>query len=88
MRRSVIMDPSTASKRRSVVDPSQAAMGTPAWAAPELLDNKAYSEAVDAYSYGVYLWETLTREKPFKDKTDYEIVMDVHTMSLRFLFSL
>lgn len=34
--------------------------------APEVLDNAPYDEKADVYSYGVVLWELITREEPFK----------------------
>lgn len=43
-------------------------VGTPAWIAPEILDMKPYSERADVYSYGVFLWEVLTRRLPHSDK--------------------
>ncbi len=38
------------------------ACGTPCWTAPEVLRNEKYGEKADVYSYGVVLWELITRE--------------------------
>ena len=48
------------------------------WTAPEVLvHNAAFSDASDAYSFGVVLWEILTREEPFAGQSAYEIVRSV-----------
>jgi len=41
------------------------AIGTPAWMAPEILASQNYDEKVDVYSFGIVLWELLTRSAPF-----------------------
>ena len=33
--------------------------------APEVLANQSYNEKADVYSYGVILWELLTRQCPY-----------------------
>jgi serine/threonine protein kinase len=40
-------------------------IGTPQWCAPELLRNEQYDEKVDVYSYGIMLWELVTRSGPY-----------------------
>lgn len=42
------------------------ALGTFAWAAPEVLLNKPCGLSVDIYSYGVLLWEIVTTEQPIR----------------------
>lgn len=42
------------------------ALGTMAWAAPELLLGEKCSEKVDIYSLGVCLWEVVTQEVPMR----------------------
>ncbi|KAL7718348.1 Serine-threonine protein kinase [Entamoeba marina] len=41
--------------------------GTMAWIAPECFQNKPFGIKIDVYSYGVVMWEFLTREEPFAD---------------------
>ncbi|KAK9807895.1 hypothetical protein WJX72_012418 [[Myrmecia] bisecta] len=45
------------------------ALGTFAWAAPELLLGERCTEKVDIYSLGVVLWELLTQEVPIRGQT-------------------
>ncbi|XP_033109108.1 mitogen-activated protein kinase kinase kinase 20-like [Anneissia japonica] len=40
--------------------------GTYPWMAPEVIQSLPVSESCDTFSYGVVLWELLTREVPFK----------------------
>lgn len=35
--------------------------------APELLEGKQYSLKVDVYSYGILLWEILSRRTPYSN---------------------
>ena len=45
--------------------------GSAQWMAPELFKRKAtITTAVDIYSFGMVLWELVTREVPFKDAQD------------------
>lgn len=37
------------------------------WMAPELLEGKQYSFKVDVYSYGILLWEILSRTTPYSE---------------------
>eukprot|EP01033_Poteriospumella_lacustris_P013511 gene13511-9667_t len=42
-----------------------AAAGTPAYMAPELLDNGTFTKSVDCYAMGMVIWEIFTKEIPF-----------------------
>eukprot|EP01038_Epipyxis_sp_PR26KG_P004553 gene4553-6425_t len=42
-----------------------ATAGTPAYMAPELIENNPYNKSVDVYAFGVLLWEILANEVPF-----------------------
>ena len=42
--------------------------GTFAYAAPELLLNEACDSSVDLYSFGVLLWEIVTRRNPARGR--------------------
>ncbi|KAJ8599583.1 hypothetical protein CTAYLR_004686 [Chrysophaeum taylorii] len=46
---------------------SDAAAGTPAYMAPELLEARPYSKAVDIYAFGVLLCELFTSAIPFRE---------------------
>ncbi|XP_063954739.1 mitogen-activated protein kinase kinase kinase 7-like isoform X2 [Lytechinus pictus] len=41
--------------------------GSAAWMAPEVFEGSAYSEKCDIFSWGVILWEVISRRKPFDD---------------------
>lgn len=45
---------------------TQKQLGVPYWLAPEILMDEAYTEKVDVYSFGLLVWELLTREFPFQ----------------------
>jgi len=53
------------------------ACGTTAWAAPEVLRQQVYSLKADVFSYGVCLWEIVTREEPFEGLNAVQVVMAV-----------
>ncbi|KAL6070956.1 Serine/threonine-protein kinase HT1 [Balamuthia mandrillaris] len=57
-------------RRPSVDTPMTMGRGTQVWMAPEIMEGrKDYSFPVDVYSYGIILWELLTREEPFREIT-------------------
>ncbi|KAK3873338.1 hypothetical protein Pcinc_021626, partial [Petrolisthes cinctipes] len=41
--------------------------GSAAWMAPEVFEGKVYTEKCDVYSWGIIMWEVLTRRVPFQD---------------------
>uniref|UniRef100_F1KXD8 Mitogen-activated protein kinase kinase kinase 7 n=1 Tax=Ascaris suum TaxID=6253 RepID=F1KXD8_ASCSU len=41
--------------------------GSAAWMAPEVFSGSKYNEKCDVYSFGIMLWEMITRRKPFED---------------------
>jgi serine/threonine protein kinase len=49
----------------------------PIWLAPEIMRNEEYSEKADCYSYGIILYEILTRRFPFGKRTRFQIELDV-----------
>jgi serine/threonine protein kinase len=49
-------------------------VGTYPYMAPELLDNQAYNNSVDVYSFGIVMWECLTRDEPFRGHSPMQIV--------------
>lgn len=42
-------------------------MGSAAWMAPEVFKSSRYTEKCDVFSWGIILWEVLTRQQPFKE---------------------
>ncbi|XP_061609490.1 mitogen-activated protein kinase kinase kinase 7 isoform X2 [Phyllopteryx taeniolatus] len=41
--------------------------GSAAWMAPEVFEGNNYSEKCDVFSWGIILWEVVTRRKPFDE---------------------
>ena len=56
--------------------------GTFRWAAPETFDGK-FTEASDVYSCGVTLWELVTRQLPYGQMVDHQIMMAVYARKER-----
>jgi len=44
-----------------------AALGTPIYMAPEILEHKPYSAKIDVYSFGIMLWVLYTRREPYTE---------------------
>jgi serine/threonine protein kinase len=54
--------------------------GTLPWTAPELFSDPANAtESVDAYSFGVCMWELWTCDVPFKDMREQSVVWGIMT---------
>jgi len=49
-------------------------VGTHHWMAPEVLRGDAYSKAADVYSFGMIMWEMLTRKVPFYGYTAAQVI--------------
>lgn len=56
-----------------------ASRGTRAYAAPEVLLSRPYTEKVDVYAMGLIMWSVLTRREPFADRgaRDAEVYADI-----------
>ncbi|CAB4028596.1 mitogen-activated kinase kinase kinase 20 isoform X2, partial [Paramuricea clavata] len=57
--------------------------GTFPWMAPEVIQSLPVSELCDVFSYGVVLWEMLTREVPFKGMEGVQVAWFVVTKEER-----
>ncbi|KAL8576599.1 hypothetical protein ACOMHN_025074 [Nucella lapillus] len=56
--------------------------GTVSWMAPEVIRNEPCNEKVDIWSYGVVLWEIITKEIPYKDVDSSAIIWGVGSNSI------
>jgi serine/threonine protein kinase len=63
--------------RRSTYLTSKTQAGTPEWTAPEVLRSQECNESSDVYSFGVILWELLTEQEPWADKSAMQVVGSV-----------
>ncbi|CAH1972154.1 unnamed protein product [Acanthoscelides obtectus] len=54
--------------------------GSAAWMAPEVFSSSHYTEKCDVFSWGIILWEVVSRKKPFYNKggTAFSIMWAVH----------
>ena len=65
---------------REVTDPDKfltASTGSRRYMAPEVALGQFYDYSADVYSYGIFLWEVLTLEKPFENMSRVEHEMNV-----------
>lgn len=51
--------------------------GTVQWMAPEVLANRSYDEKADVYSFGIIVWELLSRECPYEGMTAIQCALAV-----------
>lgn len=51
--------------------------GTVQWMAPELIRHEKCSQSVDVWSYGIILWELLTRQIPYQDWNQQQVMWEV-----------
>ncbi|GLV34596.1 TGF-beta activated kinase 1 [Carabus blaptoides fortunei] len=54
--------------------------GSAAWMAPEVFESSSYTEKCDVFSWGIILWEVLSRKKPFEEigGSAFRILWAVH----------
>jgi serine/threonine protein kinase len=52
-------------------------IGTPNYMAPEFIRTEPYTHKVDVYSYGLLLWELLTRTTPFQGMITSQVIFQV-----------
>eukprot|EP01105_Mastigella_eilhardi_P014882 TRINITY_DN3389_c0_g1_i2.p1 TRINITY_DN3389_c0_g1~~TRINITY_DN3389_c0_g1_i2.p1 ORF type:complete len:1250 (-),score=235.11 TRINITY_DN3389_c0_g1_i2:11-3760(-) len=59
--------------RPSGFQDGEAIAGTPQYTAPEILLKKSYSFSADCYSYGIVLWQIVTRKEPYAQFKVFDI---------------
>ena len=59
------------------VEPSRAALNSPAWSAPERLQGKRYGKAADVFSFGVILWELITLGQPPLPRLHHHLLLSL-----------
>lgn len=67
-------------QRESVEDGEQpmTPCGSPAWTAPEIVKMLKYTDKVDVFSFGIMMWQLVTREEPYPgEEQDLELAMAV-----------
>ncbi|KAE9596556.1 putative dual-specificity kinase TKL-Pl-4 family [Lupinus albus] len=57
--------------------------GTYRWMAPEVIEHKPYDQKADVFSFGISLWELLTRELPYSHLTPLQAAVGVVQKGLR-----
>ncbi|KAK4261697.1 hypothetical protein QN277_004657 [Acacia crassicarpa] len=57
--------------------------GTYRWMAPEIIEHKPYDQKADVFSFGITLWELLTRELPYSYLTPLQAAVGVVQKGLR-----
>jgi serine/threonine protein kinase len=51
--------------------------GTPCWTAPEIIRGDKYDERADVFSFGVVMWQVVTRKEPFAGRNFMGVSLDV-----------
>lgn len=58
-------------------------VGTPFWAAPEVIRHEDYDEKADVYSYAIVLWELVERKDPYENVNPFQVPLLVAEDGLR-----
>eukprot|EP00727_Mastigamoeba_balamuthi_P010557 m51a1_g6123 putative serine threonine kinase (2328) ;mRNA; r:161514-172572 len=58
-------------------------LGSLMWSAPEIISNGMFSTKSDVYAFGIMLWETVTRELPYRDMNPVLVSANVAERNLR-----
>eukprot|EP00002_Diphylleia_rotans_P036047 TRINITY_DN7910_c0_g1_i4.p1 TRINITY_DN7910_c0_g1~~TRINITY_DN7910_c0_g1_i4.p1 ORF type:complete len:640 (-),score=79.87 TRINITY_DN7910_c0_g1_i4:70-1989(-) len=65
------------SKVRNDEQATNLAVGTIQWTAPEVIRDERHTEKADVYSFGIVLWELVSRSAPYKELNHLEIAIAV-----------
>eukprot|EP00698_Gefionella_okellyi_P003807 TRINITY_DN13538_c0_g1_i1.p1 TRINITY_DN13538_c0_g1~~TRINITY_DN13538_c0_g1_i1.p1 ORF type:complete len:363 (-),score=62.01 TRINITY_DN13538_c0_g1_i1:63-1151(-) len=58
-------------------------VGTTAWTAPEVLSNQRYDIKADVFSFGIVLWELVTRHVPYAGMDPVQVALAVVNQNMR-----
>jgi len=61
----------------------QTQCGTFMWMAPEIMLGQSYSEKADVYSFGIILYEIVTKQLPYSEMNQAQIIIEVANQGLR-----
>ena len=59
------------------------ACGTPSWTAPEVIRHARYTEKADVYSFGIVMWECVTRSDPYAGLPPFKVIYAVGHQGMR-----
>ena len=51
--------------------------GTPCWTAPEIIRGEKYDERADVFSFGIIMWQVVTRKEPYAGRNFMGVSLDV-----------
>jgi serine/threonine protein kinase len=57
--------------------------GTYRWMAPEVIRHEIYTQTADVYSFAILLWQLITRERPYANKSAFDAAAGVSMESAR-----
>jgi serine/threonine protein kinase len=57
--------------------------GTYRWMAPEVIRHEIYTQTADVYSFAILMWQLITRERPYANKSSFDAAAGVSQKSAR-----
>jgi len=81
MRRSKVCDFGLARKQAENTMTGQC--GTFQWMAPEVIGSNHYTEKADVFSFGIIMWELVSRQLPYQGMNSAQVSVGVLTKGLR-----